>query len=114
MTQLSNDIKWNKIKAIEKQLSKLYYDYWSGHGFGEDAHKIAKREVWILANRIYNIATEGSKPVDNLYGYGNTALTKEKVMYYVNELPSHIYSGDLAYCINSRDFFWEMYEYTNS
>ena len=59
MNQLSNDIKWNKIRAIEKELSRLYYDYCSSHGFGEDAHKIAKREVWIIANKIYNIATEG-------------------------------------------------------
>jgi hypothetical protein len=59
MNQLSNDIKWNKIIAIEKELSRLYYDYCSSHGFGEDAHKIAKREVWILANKIYDIATEG-------------------------------------------------------
>ena len=59
MNQLSNDIKWNKIRAIEKELSRLYYDYCSSHGFGEDAHKIAKREVWILANKIYDIATEG-------------------------------------------------------
>lgn len=59
MNQLSNDIKWNKIRAIEKELSRLYYDYCSSHGFGEDAHKIAKREVWILADKIYNIATEG-------------------------------------------------------
>ena len=59
MNQLSNDIKWNKIRAIEKELSRLYYDYCSSHGFGEDAHKIAKREVWILANKIYNITTEG-------------------------------------------------------
>ena len=58
MNQLSNDIKWNKIRAIEKELSRLYYDYCSSHGFGEDAHKIAKREVWIIANKIYNIATE--------------------------------------------------------
>ena len=59
MNQLSNDIKWNKIRAIEKELSRLYYDYCSSHGFGEDAHKIAKREVWIIANKIYDIATEG-------------------------------------------------------
>jgi hypothetical protein len=59
MNQLSNDIKWNKIRAIEKELSRLYYDYCSSHGFGEDAHKIAKREVWILADKIYNITTEG-------------------------------------------------------
>ena len=59
MNQLSNDIKWNKIRAIKKELSRLYYDYCSSHGFGEDAHKIAKREVWIIANKIYNIATEG-------------------------------------------------------
>ena len=58
MNQLSNDIKWNKIRAIEKELSRLYYDYCSSHGFGEDAHKIAKREVWILADKIYNITTE--------------------------------------------------------
>ena len=45
MNQLSNDIKWNKIRAIEKELSRLYYDYCSSHGFGEDAHKIAKREI---------------------------------------------------------------------
>ena len=59
MNQLSNDIKWNKIRAIEKELSRLYYDYCSSHGFGEDAHKIAKKEVWILADKIYNITTEG-------------------------------------------------------
>ena len=61
MTQLSNDLKWNKIKAIEKELSIIYdyYNYYySGCSF-ELSDKIAKKEVWLLANKIYNIATEG-------------------------------------------------------
>lgn len=110
----SNDIKWNKIKAIEKELSIIYdyYNYfYSGCSF-ELSDKIAKREVWILANKLYDIATEGSKPVDN--SYGNIALTKEKVINHVNDLPLHSQADDLSYCINSRDFFWGMYEYTNS
>ena len=107
----SNDSKWNKIKAIESELIDAWisYDYYSG---GDS--KYADAKVRELANKIYNIATEGSKSIDNPYGYGFTALTKEKVIYWVNQLPLHIYADDLDYCINSRDFYWEMYEYTNS
>jgi hypothetical protein len=112
MNQLSNDIKWNKIRAIEKELSRLYYDYCSSHGFGEDAHKIAKREVWILANKIYDIATEGlekDRYWDCFPEHWSSLLER------INRVCS---SKNLEYSDKYKqqtiEDFWSKYDYANS
>lgn len=85
MSQLSNDLKWNKIKAIEKELSIIYdyYNYfYSGSSF-ELSNKIAKREVWLLANNIYNIATSNCDCRKYIKSYVTSPITWQQ---HVEEL----------------------------
>jgi hypothetical protein len=119
MNQLSNDIKWNKIRAIEKELSRLYYDYCSSHGFGEDAHKIAKREVWILANKIYDIASSVYTDYQNImlaqkakrYNWSTSSIHWSTTLKKINKV-SKYYTTIAFY--QEIENAWAEYEYTNS
>lgn len=53
---ISNDVKWNKIKQIESNLS----EYWiTIHYYYRGNERIANQKTWELANKLYDIATEG-------------------------------------------------------
>ena len=62
MTQLSNDVKWNKLQEIIESILPSYqhffYTYWINTK-ATVADKKANTKVWELANKIYDIATEG-------------------------------------------------------
>lgn len=100
--QMSNDVKWNKIKQIEKILrNDINYDpidiyLQQGIYSDSEAIKLADCDIWILANKLYDIATEGFKkewqrqssyPIDrasivariNRVGYADILSDEDKI-----------------------------------
>ena len=73
MTQLSNDVKWNKLQAIQESLwtLNLYNAFYNAYGQPEIRKEI-KRNIWLHANKLYDIATEGYKESRKTTNYENT------------------------------------------
>ena len=101
---LSNDNKWNKIKAIERE-------FWETGTYLESElkekypslHFIRKADIWELANQLYNIATEGLVEEDYTCSY--TAISRENTIKIIRKFGKYYRIIDKA---------WEDYEYTNS
>lgn len=89
--KLSNDLKWNKIKAIEEKLATHWDYYINLHS--EDLYNIAKKkadlEVWILANQIYDIATEGLENLAEEVKYSEHPIHWSQLLKIINSLGSH-------------------------
>lgn len=122
----SNDIKWNKIKAIEKELplnilDEESYLMWHGTRKGynyEHFHKIATRKRWLLANKIYDIATENCTCFKfNPYGYSTTPISwKSNLEKMLEDLEwrSEAFTWNHTRGYNLIEEYREHYEYRNS
>ena len=117
----SNDLKWNKIKAIEKELSIIYdyYNYYySGCSF-ELSDKIAKREVWLLANKILEIANSVHTDYQNImlaqkakrYNWSTSPIHWSTTLEKINKV-SKYYTTIAFY--QEIENAWAEYDYTNS
>lgn len=105
--QMSNDIKWNKIKEIEKLLSHYWWErYYEGTKLSAD------RETWVLANKLYDIATEGLYIEPDKYDWIEQPEHWCDIVDRVNGLPEYNNHPVIAY--HFRDSYWERYDYANS
>lgn len=137
-SNVSNDIKWNKIQELEKELQKhvptvldlVLPPYEKGYD-EQFYRKLAKREIWILANKLYDIATEKCCCYDSYhYSYYNQLKDWEEV---INEVTTYIDITDYEryqqkgsfivgeikqknyeYAIEKRDQLWRIHDYLNS
>jgi len=113
--KLSNDVKWNKIKAIENKLIPIYAKCVQSNALKgkEIAHKIAKLKVWLLANEIYDIATEGL--TSDRYGDSFPEHPEHwtSLLKRINRVGSSKYSEDKMKQKVIEEF-WAEYDYTNS
>ena len=116
---LSNDVKWNKIQQIMKLIPSIikyellheYYD--EGLGNKEQAAKFAHRDIWILANQIYDVAVDGLDDMIEYFDYVTGVTHWSSVFNKVLSLSEHYHSQTNWY-FTLRDICWEQYEYENS
>lgn len=116
--QMSNDVKWNKIKQIEKILrNDINYDsidiyLQQGIYSDSEAIKLADCDIWILANKFYDIATEGLYIEPDKYNWIEQPEHWCDIVDRVNGLPKYNNHPVIAYPF--RDSYWEQYDYANS
>lgn len=117
MQMNSNDIKWNKIQEIEKRLHE-YYVYvvqqYLAHIVDDvdAAMKYASRDVWILANKLYDIATEGIEEETDYRSWITYPEHYTEVIERVIDLAR--YANLPHYSLEIRDSYWNQYDYANS
>jgi hypothetical protein len=117
--KLSNDIKWNKIKAIEKELSHTW-DYYMDL-YSESPYKVAKKkadlEVWLLANKILEIASPLKTDYQNIMlaqkakWWSKTPIHWSTTLERINEV-SKCYTTIAFY--QEIESAWAEYDYANS
>ena len=116
---LSNDVKWNKIQQIMKLIPSIikyellheYYD--EGLGNKEQAAKFAHRDIWILANQIYDVA------VNCCYCHKEITPYYDKAHHWQGTMNRVLSLGDygnenLEFYLKFRDKYWEENDYLNS
>lgn len=113
---LSNDVKWNKIQQIIELLDNYHYvlftDYQDAMS-SDIAGKLAKRDIWILANQIYDVTVDGLDDMIECFDYVTGVTHWSSVFNKVLSLSKHYHSQTNWY-FTLRDIYWEQYEYENS
>jgi len=117
---LSNDVKWNKIQEIIGLLEAydnsrwyFYRDTIKPYIF-ENVEKLAKRDTWILANQIYDVAVDG---LEDHYEHDSDdevclPYHYSDVIEVIFELSKFTTTDRWKYV--TRDKHWKWYDYNNS
>lgn len=120
---ISNDIKYNKIKAIEEKLANYWWYIFNttenDYKDAEDVKKYADAKTWELANQIYDIATGDCTCLSkNTYKYytfpiSYTSHLKEFLyeLEYYRELRKH---SELNRMYRELENYRQQYDYRNS
>jgi hypothetical protein len=114
----SNDVKWNKIKLIEKIIPSIVkyeilenrYCYMTDNN--DEAIKLANRDIWILANKFYDIATEGL--VDPNFSVNMYPKKWIDVIELINSISDYCHDNSILSQYDLIELCWEMYDYVNS
>ena len=110
MTQLSNDIKWNKIKQIEEELG----DTWIAYHYYSGSEKEANTKVWELANKLYDIATKGFYE-EEYFSYSMEPISYAEYIADCNRLALGDWGRDHTSFVRSQiKEYRDDYEYSNS
>lgn len=120
MTSLSNDIKWNKLQAIQKLLYPLIKtEYFSNYVAGKSispskAKAIWKLNTWELSNKLYNIATEGFYEEDS-YPYSIEPQSWADYVADCNRLALDDWGrSHNSFVRSNMEEYKDEYEYSNS
>lgn len=115
---MSGDLKWNKIKEIENviglNIEREIYDELDGaHDIPYSKYrKLVDRLVWIQANKLYDIATEGLYDNNEIDDFSRYPEHWSDVLNRVIDLAS--YNNPHYFSLSVRDVYWQQYDYLNS